>query len=266
VKRRHWTPEEDDRLRRDYGQVPTKDIARRMGRSLSSVSGRVRKLDIRTGRYWSAAESAELTRLYPDMDTPSLAAHFGRSIDSIYNHAFLLNLHKSSDYKVAVQARTTLNLTEGGKATRIQPGNTPWNKGKKGWCGEGCERTQFRPGNMPHTWKPLGSERICRDGYLERKVTDLRGRNNYRPVHLITWEAVNGPLPPGHAVIFKDGNKRNISLDNLQLVTRAELMRRNTRHRLPPELNAVIQLRGVLNRIINQKQRDTDEKQATGSA
>jgi hypothetical protein len=39
-------------------------------------------------------------------------------------------------------------------------------------------------------------------------------------------------------------------------------MRRNTRHRLPPELNAVIQLRGVLNRIINKKKRaDTHEEQ-----
>jgi hypothetical protein len=114
--------------------------------------------------------------------------------------------------------------------------------------------------DLPHTWRPLGTERISKDGYLERKVTDLQGVKNYRAVHLLNWEAVNGPLPAGHAVVFKDGNKHNVALDNLELITRAELMRRNTRHRLPPELNAVIQLRGVLNRIINNKKREADEE------
>jgi hypothetical protein len=258
--RRAWTLEEDAILRREYGQMPTRDLAVLMGRSIMGIRGRAKKLDIKTGRWWTEAESAEFIRLYPDMDTAALAAHFGRSTDAIYNHAFLLKLHKSPEYKARVQARTNLNLSEKGKAHRIQPGNVPWNKGKKGWCGEGCEATQFKKGQVPHTWKPLGTERVCRDGYLERKITDLQGVKNYRSVHLIEWESVNGPLPPGHAVIFIDGNKRNFALDNLELVTRAELMRRNTRHRLPPELNAVIQLRGVLNRIINNKQREADEE------
>lgn len=266
MSRTFWTPEEDDTLRREYGQMPTRDLAVLMGRSIMSIRGRAVKLGIQTGRYWTEAESAEFVRLYPDMDTPSLAAHFGRSIDAIYNHAFLLNLHKSADYKAALQARTNQRLTENGKAHRFHSAQTPWNKGKKGWCGEGCDKTQFKKGQRPHTWRPLGSERISKDGYLERKITDLQGVKNYRAVHLILWESVNGPLPPGHAVIFKDGNKQNINLDNLLLVTRAELMLRNTRHRLPPELNAVIQLRGVLNRIINKKKRETDEKQVARSA
>lgn len=263
---KHWTPEEDDLLRREYGQMPTRDLAVLMGRSIMGIRHRAKRLDIKTGRYWTEAESAEFIRLYPDMDTPTLAAHFGRSIDAIYNHAFLLNLHKSTEYKARVQARTNLNLSEKGKAHRFHSAQTPWNKGKKGWCGEGCDKTQFKKGQIPPNWKPLGFERISKDGYLERKITDLQGVKNYRAVHLILWESVNGPLPPGHAVIFIDGNKQNITLDNLLLVTRAELMQRNTRHRLPPELNAVIQLRGVLNRIINKKKRDTDEEQAARSA
>lgn len=41
------------------------------------------------------------------------------------------------------------------------------------------------------------------------------------------WEAANGPVPPGHALIFADGNKQNITLENLILVTRAQLARLN---------------------------------------
>lgn len=260
--RKFWTPEEDDRLRREYGKMPTGDFAILMGRSITGIRGRARKLGIKTGRWWTEAQTAEFIRLYPDMETKALAEHFGRSVNAIYDQAFALGLQKSAELKAAVQARTTLNLTEVGKANRFHSAQTPWNKGKKGWCGEGCERTQFKKGQIPKNWKPLGYERISTDGYLERKVRDLQGGKNYRSVHLILWESVNGPLPPGHAVVFKDGNKQNITLDNLELVSRAELMRRNTRHNLPPELNAVIQLRGVLNRIINKKKGEIHEEQA----
>lgn len=260
--RNFWTAEEDDTLRREYGKRPTGDIAVLMDRSTLGIRGRARKLGLKTRRYWTEAESAEFALMYPDTDTKALADHFGRSVSAIYDQAYDLGLHKSAEHKAEVQARTTLNLTEVGKASRFHANQTPWNKGKKGWCGEGCERTQFKKGQIPKNWKPLGFERINTQGYLERKVRDLHGGKNYRSVHLILWESVNGPLPSGHAVVFKDGNKQNITLDNLELVSRAELMRRNTRHNLPPELNAVIQLRGVLNRIINKKKGEIREEQA----
>jgi hypothetical protein len=37
------------------------------------------------------------------------------------------------------------------------------------------------------------------------------------------WEKANGKVPKGHVVIFADGNIRNFNLDNLMLVSRAEL-------------------------------------------
>ena len=53
---------------------------------------------------------------------------------------------------------------------RFEKGHIPANKGKKGVCAPGCERTQFRKGNLPATTKPVGYERINRDGYVEVKV------------------------------------------------------------------------------------------------
>lgn len=35
----------------------------------------------------------------------------------------------------------------------------------------------------------------------------------------------NGPIPKGCAILFKDQNKLNVSLDNLSLVSRKELIR-----------------------------------------
>ena len=73
-------------------------------------------------------------------------------------------------------------------------------------------------------------------------------------MHLILWESVHGPVPPSHAVAFRDGNKQHIALDNLELITRAELMRRNTIHNYPKEIAQLVQLRGAITRQINRKE------------
>lgn len=266
MSRKPWTADDDDYLRQHYGAIPTQELAGLMCRTRYSLRGRATQLGIKTGVYWTEEQIAEFTHLYPDTASDALAEQFGRTIESVYNLAARLGLKKSPAYLRAMQERTNRNLEEHGKAYRIKPGDAPWNKGLKGWCAPGCLASQFKPGNKPHGWKPLGTERVNRDGYRERKVTDLNGVKNYRPVHLVTWEAANGPLPAGHAVVFINGNKQDIRLDNLELITRAELMQRNSRHRLPPEIREIAQLRGVLTRIINTKRRQAGEKQTSPSA
>lgn len=104
-------------------------------------------------------------------------------------------------------------------------GGTPWNKGKKGWKAPGVERTWFKIGNRPQTWVPVGSETIDRDGYLKVKVAEP---NRWEFKHRLVWEQHHGqPVPPGRAVIFGDGNKRNFDPENLLLVSRAQLVRLN---------------------------------------
>ncbi len=73
-------------------------------------------------------------------------------------------------------------------------------------------------------------------------------------MHIINWEAVNGPLPKGHALVFKDGNKQNTAVENLELLSRAELMRRNSYHtNYPKEVAQLVQLRGAITRQINKR-------------
>jgi hypothetical protein len=123
------------------------------------------------------------------------------------------------------------------------------------------KETQFqkgvRQGVAVRLYKPVGTERISKDGYLERKVNeDLPLQRRWRAVHLVMWEAVNGPVPKSHAVVFINGDKRDVRLENLRLITRAELMKRNTLHNYPPEVARTVQLIGALNRQIRRRQRD----------
>jgi len=106
-------------------------------------------------------------------------------------------------------------------------GGTPYNKGKKGVCPKGCEVGWFKKGNRPHTWVPIGTERVNADGYAEIKIQEGKKHKNWRGKHLLLWEASNGPVPKGHAVIFGDRDKTNLDLSNLILVSRAQLARLN---------------------------------------
>jgi hypothetical protein len=74
------------------------------------------------------------------------------------------------------------------------------------------------------------------------------------------WQKERGPVPKGFAVSFRDGDKSHLALDNFELISRCELMRRNTIHRFPPELSDAIRLNGALKR----RMRKLHEEQAVG--
>ncbi|WP_034757709.1 HNH endonuclease signature motif containing protein [Rossellomorea vietnamensis] len=105
-----------------------------------------------------------------------------------------------------------------GRDTRFPKGYKSPFGWKKGECGS--ESTQFKNGHTPHSYKPIGTERVSGDGYVEIKVA---APNVWKKRHVLIWEKENGPVPPGHVILFGDGNRRNFDLDNLILVTRKQL-------------------------------------------
>lgn len=49
-------------------------------------------------------------------------------------------------------------------------------------------------------------------------------KQHYRLVHIIVWEAFNGPVPKGYEINHIDENPENNRLDNLNLMTHKENM------------------------------------------
>lgn len=205
----------------------------------------------------SDTERALLRAEYADTSTRELAARLRRPASSIYRAAAKLGLKKSEAYLAGKDACRLRRGDNVGINTRFGKGHSPWNKGMVGLA-IGGQETQFkkghRGGRAQQLYKPVGSERLSKDGYLERKINDdMPLQRRWRAVHLIEWEAVNGPLPTGHALTFKDGDKTHHALDNLELITRAELMRRNSCHQYGPEIAQLVQLRGTVTRQINRR-------------
>lgn len=115
------------------------------------------------------------------------------------------------------------NLSSG-LTGQFKKGNVPVNKGSKGLYNVGGNKTSFKKGQKAHNYKPVGSERIDRDGYVLIKVSDDGPwQKRWRHKHKILWEKANGPVPPGHKLLFADKNKQNIKLDNLILVTEKQM-------------------------------------------
>lgn len=162
-----------------------------------------------------------------------VAAHVeGRSnveLTELFNHHFGLNF--------TVKRMSTFKKNHGftsGLTGHFEKGHIPFNKGMKG-LNIGGKETQFKKGHTPLNYRPVGSERVSVDGYIEVKVADP---NKWRLKHAVIWEEENGPVPKGHCLIFLDGNKLNVSLENLHLVTRKQLARLNQNHLISdiPEL------------------------------
>lgn len=141
----------------------------------------------------------------------------------------------------------------------FRKGAKPFNKGKRlaeYVSPDKIERikiTQFKKGQKPKNTLHDHAVVKRRDKtgivYLYIRVSMAK----WAPLQRYIWEQQNGSIPEGHNIIFKDRNSLNCNLGNLELVSNADLMLRNSAHRFGPEIFKIIQLRGALNRQINKR-------------
>lgn len=207
-------------------------------------------------RYWSEAEIAVVRARYADECTADLARDLGRPVSGVYQLAKTLGVKKSAAF-LASDASGRVRDGTRGAATRFQKGQAPPNKGlrRPGWHRGRMRETQFRKGVAPRNTVPVGTERI-RGGYVCIKAFADRvpARKNWLSKHQHLWEQAHGPVPEGHIVRFRDNDRRNLTLENLECVSHAEHVRTRGLHTLPPEIVKVHQLRGAIMRQIHKRQ------------
>lgn len=222
-------------------------------------------------RPWSDEDKDLVRRLYPTTATAEIAALLGRPVPHIYRIADKLGLRKTEEY-LASPASGRLDGVRG-NGSRFRKGQPSWNSGLTGWqAGGRSVETQFkkgRPAHLSRNYQPIGTERINKDGYLERKVTDdpsIAPVRRWVAVHRLVWEAANGPIPDHHAVTFLPGRRTTdaalITIDALELTSRADLARRNHPKNKSPELARLVQLKGAITRQVNRIAREAKEKQS----
>lgn len=275
VKRARLSHRQERAIARAYTGTPEnmKQLAKRHGLiSPRSVRVIVRRVDgrkaKRTRRHFTADEDQMIRAFYPNMLTHVLAKKMKRKTFSVHVRAAALGIRKAAEYMQRQREEEALRLRTVGVAHRFKKGLIPPNKGKRmpGYAPGRMAQTQFKKGESRNRM-PLFSERVV-DGYLYVKVAEVPNvvhTVNWKPVHILSWERANGrPMPAGHCLWFRDGDKLNVELSNLELITRAENLARNGVHRYPQELKDVIRLQRKLNKAI--QTRKQDEKQDRRSA
>ena len=100
--------------------------------------------------------------------------------------------------------------------------------------------------------KPLGSVSYRNNTMLiKTKDTGFYSDDWERLDHLI-WMAHNGPIPQSHVLIFKDGDRRNIALQNLACIPKREIAIQNFAQG-QPELVPILAMCAELKRTIKDK-------------
>lgn len=189
-------------------------------------------------------EQIKLLDHYPDSTPERMEELFGGILNrrQIESKAKKLGIRKSYEYR----------LKRGFSADgRFVKGSLAWNAGINYDSVGRSILTRFKPGTVPPNHKPVGTIRQCsKDGYLYIKTEE--GKYKFRLLHRENWKKAHGNYPPkGYALAFKDGDKTNCDISNLELVSRKELMQRNSIQNYPKEIKEVTRLRAVITRKIN---------------
>ena len=249
---RPWTALDTCELRRLAGNGLTfREIAKALNRSPSHIRQRAEHHGIEVVRVskrkiWPAKATETLLRMFPTYSAGEIAAELGVTVATVHRRANLLGLRKSKGWRAERTARRWL---EGRHETSRASVETRFNP--------------VRPSSAARNYIPIGALRVTNEGSLERKVTDdprLAPARRWVAVARLVWEAAHGPIPSGHVVRFRDGMhttvESDITPDRLECITRRENMRRNSIHNYPQPIPQLVQLRGALNRKINNRRKN----------
>lgn len=206
-------------------------------------------------RNWTQEEIDTLSQLYPNHYASEIAEILGRGSSSIHCKAQSLGLESSREkiQRTGYEA----SKSPASIAARFQKGSVPLNKGKKvsPEIYSKMQPTMFKKGQTPLNHRDVGSERVNVDGYIEIKVAEP---NRWRLKHRLIWEQVNGAIPKGFNVQFKNHNRKDCRIENLYLISKAEQMAKENSFwaKYPKEIQEIIHLKGVVNRAIHKVEKN----------
>ena len=252
-----WKEEEDARLRSLYRSCTIVEIAEMLGLSYYQVKRRLHFLGIKArhpGRKFTA-EQEEWLVAHNHMS----ASEMSKGINDEFS------LSTSPDEIKGWRARTKNPRPT---PSKFQKGHTPFSKGKK-WdeymSPESQARsrmTTFKKGDTPHNTQPLGSISIM-VGYWVMKVSHTGNQHQkWKFLHRLLWEKEKGPIPKGMNVVFRNGDRNDIRMENLMLMDRKEMARYTPMDDSEPEMQRFSEIVArVAAKVAEKMKGEEDEKQ-----
>lgn len=183
--KRDWSKQEDDFIIKHYPDTSTSKLTYCLNRSMSSVYGRAKKLNVeKSETYLNGPTSGRIQK--GKSLSPETAFKPGTTP---FNKGMKLHEFMSKD-----KIKKVLSSS-------FKKGNKPMNTKH-----DGCISIRKDKNGRSYKWIRI-SER------------------NWQMLHVNIWIKNNGAIPEGMIITFIDGNSLNTELSNLQLVSNSEHMR-----------------------------------------
>lgn len=226
VARVIYTQEVHDFIKENVVGITTKDLAEmvneRFGTDFTEEKMKCYKANhkLRSGTRCGIEKGLPTERYPQEVRDFVLQNHVGVGPKGMTE---LLNKTFGTNYTLAqMKGYYNRNNLNSGLTGRFEKGHIPANKGMKGCaCAPGSEKGWFKKGGEPMNKTDIGTIRLRKpDNYLWEKYGP--GPHDWKPHHQLVWERAHGKQPEGYVIIFKDGNKMNCDISNLQLISKNE--------------------------------------------
>lgn len=258
-KQTSLTKKDIEFIRNNYKHVSKTDIALQLNYNKSLVQQFCRKMGwVMSYKKLTKLRGSKNYKPFSPKDDDVIKKELSSS--SIRKIAAKLNRNPACVSKRAKQLGLLDVIKRNAKRARFKQGHTPSNKGKKmsKQQYEKAKPTFFKKGHLPHnTVERDGVVRTRRiSGHNTKPYKYIRiSLGNWKLYHQYRWEMFRGKVPKGYCLWFKDGDTLNCRLSNLELISRAENVRRNRMSFLqyPPELRKTTILLNKLKKSINGK-------------
>lgn len=198
----------------------------------------------------------EVLRRYPTDDTKQIASDLNITVPAIYRIAARFKVKKCQAYLDNWKLSGRGRMIEKGQQTRFKKGHKSWNIGKNAKDYVSPENYQkmaanhFKKGGLPPNTKHDGAITLRHDKSGVKYYYIRIAKAKWVLLHQKIYQDAHGPIPKNHIIVFKDRNPLNVTLDNLECITREENMHRNSFHRLSPEIKQTIKVLTKLKKSI----------------
>lgn len=237
----------DTYIKENYLKISASDMAAVINMSDTYIRNRMKAMNISVPAHvttmfkskkaslqtsFTPQDDQYLRRHYLELPVKKMARIMGKSHYSVFNRMKILKL------KVPVEISLSRK-----RENQFKKGNVPANKGKPitEWMAPEKQKNfiknQFKKGNEPHN--------TLEDGVLRERIDTTTGKpylyirvskGNWQLLQREVYRKKIGPLSKNDIVTFKNGNTLDCSPENLEKISKAENMRRNSIHKYGPEI------------------------------
>lgn len=202
---------------------------------------------------WNPERIKAIHDLLPTLSVKKLAKHINVSPPYLRDKIHELGLYHIVEKKML--------------ESQFKKGIIPFCKGKprNEWMStemiEKVSKNQFKKGQKPYNTKEAYSEstrKVKNNTYITIKCP-IKNKMVFK--HIWLWEQKYGEIPNGYVIRFKDNNRNNCVIENLELAFKEEMTIRNFRsEKYPEELikeaSKICKIQNTINKLKQNKKNE----------